>query len=67
VEKCGTAGQAADDNIILRTHCACWITKATNIHPEYVIFIAFFAATMVTRMLLNVILYVHCLSSLFEI
>jgi hypothetical protein len=35
------AGQATDDNIIWRMNCACWITKATNIHSEYVTLIAF--------------------------
>jgi hypothetical protein len=37
VEKYGTAGQDADDNIIRRMRFACWITKATDTHPEYVI------------------------------
>jgi hypothetical protein len=37
VEKYGTAGQATDDNIIQRMRFACWITKATDTHSEYVI------------------------------
>jgi hypothetical protein len=37
MEKYGTAGQDADDNIIRRMLFACWITKATDTHPEYVI------------------------------
>ena len=41
MEKCCTAGQAADDNIIGRMRIAYWIPKATNIHSQYVIFIAF--------------------------
>ena len=41
VEKYGTAGQATDDNIIRRMRFACWITKATDTHSEYVILIAF--------------------------
>jgi hypothetical protein len=41
VEKYGTAGRAADNNIIRRMRFACWIPKATHTHPEYVIFIAF--------------------------
>jgi hypothetical protein len=41
VEKHGTARQATDDNIIRRMRFACWITKATDTHTEYVIFIAF--------------------------
>jgi hypothetical protein len=41
VEKYGTAGQASDDNIIRRMRCACWITKSTDRHSEYVTLIAF--------------------------
>jgi len=41
VEKYGRAGQAKGDNIIQGTRFACWVTKATDTHPEYAIFIAF--------------------------
>jgi hypothetical protein len=41
VEIYGTARQATDDNIIRRMRFACWITKTTDIHSEYVILIAF--------------------------
>ena len=41
VEKCCTAGQAMDDNIIRRMRIACLITTATDTHSEYVILIAF--------------------------
>jgi hypothetical protein len=41
VEKYVTARQATDASIIQRMLFACWITKATNTHSEYVIFIAF--------------------------
>jgi hypothetical protein len=37
VEKYCTAGQATDDNITWYMHFACWLTKATDIHSEYVI------------------------------
>ena len=37
------------DNIIWSTGFACWIIKATDIHSEYVMFIAFSMATMVIR------------------
>jgi hypothetical protein len=37
VEKYGTARQVAGDNIIQRMRIACWITKATDTHSEYVI------------------------------
>jgi hypothetical protein len=40
VEKFGRARQATDDNIIRRMRFACWITKATDTHSEYVILIA---------------------------
>jgi hypothetical protein len=41
VEKYGTARQATDDNIIQRMRFACRITKATDTHSEYVIFLLF--------------------------
>jgi hypothetical protein len=40
VAKYGTAGQATDGNIIRRMRFACWMTKATDTHSEYVILIA---------------------------
>jgi len=33
--------QATDANIIRRMDFACWVTKATDTHSEYVIIIAF--------------------------
>jgi hypothetical protein len=41
VEKYGGAREATDDNVTRRMRFGCWITKATNIHSEYVILIAF--------------------------
>jgi hypothetical protein len=41
VEKYDTARQATDDNIIRRMRFACWISKATDTHSEYVILIVF--------------------------
>ena len=38
--KCGRTRQAKDDNTIRRMRLACWKTKATDTHAEYVIFIA---------------------------
>jgi hypothetical protein len=40
VEKYSTARQAIDENIIQRMRFACWITKVTDTHSEYVILIA---------------------------
>jgi hypothetical protein len=37
VEKCCTARQTTDDNIIWSMSCACWITKATKTYSDYVI------------------------------
>jgi hypothetical protein len=42
--KCGKSGraeQAADGKMIRRMRIACWITKATDTHSEYVINTAF--------------------------
>ena len=41
VEKCGRAGETMNDYITLQMHCACWITKATDIDSVYVIFTLF--------------------------
>ena len=41
MENYGTFGQTGNENIIRRIRLPCWITKATHIHPEYVILIAF--------------------------
>ena len=41
MEKCVRAGQAADDSIIRCMCLACWMTKAIDVHLEYVIFVAF--------------------------
>jgi hypothetical protein len=62
VEKYCTAGQATDDNIIRRMHFACWITKATDTHSEYVIRIAFPWQQWLCKCVLMLRLYVHCLS-----
>jgi hypothetical protein len=39
VEKYGRTRQGTDDNMAMRI--VCWITEATNINSEYVIFITF--------------------------
>jgi hypothetical protein len=49
VEECGTPRQVTDENIIWRMRFVCWITKATDIHSEYIIIIAFSTATMVSE------------------
>jgi hypothetical protein len=67
VEKYGTAGQAADVNIIRRVRFACWITKATDTHSEYVILIAFPRQQWLRERALVLCLYVHCLPRLYLI
>jgi len=41
VENYGRARQVTDNNTIRCTRLACWITKATDTHSEYVILTAF--------------------------
>jgi hypothetical protein len=41
VKNYGIAGQATDGNIIRRMRFACWITKATDTHSQYVMIIVF--------------------------
>jgi len=41
--------KGTDDTILRRMRIAYWITKATNAHSEFVIFIDFITATVVTR------------------
>jgi hypothetical protein len=41
VEKYGTARHVADGSIVRRMHKACWVTKSSDTHSEYVILLAF--------------------------
>jgi hypothetical protein len=41
VEKYGRAKHSTNDNIIRRMRFACWITKATDTHSEYLILMTF--------------------------
>jgi len=41
VEKYGRVGQATDDNLVRNVRLACWLTKVTNIHSEYLLPVAF--------------------------
>jgi hypothetical protein len=41
VEKYSSTRQATDGNLIRRMRPACWMTKATDTHSQYVILIAF--------------------------
>jgi hypothetical protein len=59
VQKHDTAGQATDDDITRRMRFACWISKATDTHREYVILICV-SAIMVARKRFD-ITFVHTL------
>jgi len=60
-------GQGTDGNIIRPIRIACWITKATNTHSEYVILIAFILQQcFFPRTRLGITLCVHCLSFLMQ-
>jgi len=41
VEEYGTARQATEATVIRPMRYACWITKATDTHSEYVVLIIF--------------------------
>ena len=41
VVRYGRVRQATDENVMRRMRIACWITKATNAHTEYLILITF--------------------------
>jgi len=41
VEKYGRAGQTTGGSVVGCMHIACWMTRATDTHSEYVILIAF--------------------------
>jgi hypothetical protein len=65
VEKYATAEQATDDSIVRCMRVACRVTRATDLHLEYVILIAFFTATNVKANAPHVtfirnVLYIAC-------
>jgi len=51
------AGQGTHD-VIRRMRIACWITKATDTHSEYVVFVCLSTTKMVTRTRVGVTLWV---------
>jgi hypothetical protein len=59
--KYDTARLATDD-IIRRMRFACWITKATDTHSDYVILIAFIRKKWLCETASMLPLCVHCLS-----
>ena len=62
MEKWCKAGEATDDDIARRMRFACWISKATDTHSEYVILIAFTLQQWLHERSLLLRSYVHCLS-----
>ena len=65
VEKCGTARDATDDNIIRRLRIACWILKATDTLKIFNTY-CFSTATMVARTRL-IFTFIHALPVLFKL
>ena len=63
--KYSRAQQATDDNIIRGMRFACWITKATDTHSEYVLLIAFARQQWLHKTRLN-ISFIGTLTGLFE-
>jgi hypothetical protein len=61
VEEYVTARQATHDTITRRMRFACWITKATDTHSEYVILIAFPRQQWLREHSSMLRLYLHCL------
>ena len=56
------------ERTIRRMHISYWIPKAADTHTDYVtVFVFFCTATIVTRTLLNITLYVHYRSCMFLI
>jgi len=60
VEKYFRAGEG--HMTIWRMRIACWITKATNTHSQYVIIIAFPVQQWLQKRASKLCLYIHCLS-----
>jgi hypothetical protein len=62
VEKCCGSEQATDGSITWRTRRACWTTKATYTHSEYIILLAFRRQQFLRERTAMSRLYLHCLS-----
>jgi len=61
VENYGRARQVTNDNTIRRMRIACWITKVTDIHSDYLILIAGPWQQWLRERGSMLSLYVHCL------
>ena len=60
MEKYGGARQATDDSIIRRMRIACWITKTTDTHSEYIIHTDFPFQQWLHICILPVLLLISC-------
>jgi hypothetical protein len=60
------ARQATGDNVIRNMEFACYMTKATDTHSEYVLLYGFCSATIVKRTRNNFTSYAHVLSCLLS-
>jgi len=56
--KYGKSAQATDGSTVRRMACACWISKTTNTHSDYVIFNSFYRK-ICYKTRLTVTLYAH--------
>jgi hypothetical protein len=65
VEQCSRFRQATDDSVLQHMRFACWITKATDIHSECVMLIAFSRQTWLRENTL--MLRYTCIASLVYI
>jgi hypothetical protein len=65
VEKCGTARQVKDESKIRPMPIACWITKATDVHSEYLILIAISRLQWSRERASMLRLYINCQSCWF--
>ena len=61
----GTVIQTTDDNTIRRMRFVCWITKATDTHPEYVTLTVFHGNSGYVKAP-QYYVYVHCLTCLLS-
>jgi len=67
VERYCTDEQATDDNIIWHMRIECWVTKATDTHPEYVLLVCFSTATVVYAYEPQYFVYTYIASLVFFI
>lgn len=65
METCGRVKEAKCDSMVQCMRVVCWISKATDMHSEYLSIFCFSIATVVTGTHSSVLLYIYCLSFSF--